>query len=306
MTADDLRAIRDAALANASGDSIADRYERGAVMMGWEGLTDEAAEAATDTLSVELRGVEAAGSYSVGRVSTSLQNAVAYIGRYQRNPRISPQASLTPADRERFKVVQEAQVGNTLIFRVPAIPLEPSGVDIGRHSAVAGKALRELIETLPQSDAASWSSDGILGSPPMIRRALHDISKAAADLPDGLAMRLVPEAGQPTDAELSHARAADLKYDLDDKSNVIGNESHIGLLDGLRGTRRVFYLIKDDDVEIAGAVDADLLPRVEQFEHQRVQIQVETTQWLKKNGRLGRKAYRLLDIGEAPEQLRLS
>ncbi|MCX8559825.1 hypothetical protein OS122_02785 [Mycolicibacterium mucogenicum] len=305
MNIDDLRPFHDAAIAECGGDSMADRYERGALSMAWEGLTGEAAAAATDTLSVELRGVETVGSYPIGRVSTALQNAVAYIGKYQRNPRISPQASLAPRDRERFKVVQEAQVGNTLIFRVPAIPMEPTGVDIGRYSAVAGRALRELIETLPQADNDSWSPAGILGSPLMIRRALHDISRAAADLPDGLAMRLVPESGPPTDAELSHARAADLKHELDDRSNVIGTENPIGLLDGLRGTRRVFYLIKDDGAEIAGAVDAELLQRVEQFEHQRVQIHVETTQWVKKNGRLGRKAYRLLDIGEAPEQLEL-
>ncbi|RPA64890.1 hypothetical protein EF294_07345 [Gordonia oryzae] len=302
MSIEDLRSLRDEALTSVAGRSLADQYERGAILLGWEGLTGERGEADVDTLRVELRGVARAGSYDVGRISTSLQNAVAYIGKYQKNRSVSPQSTLTRADRRRFEIVQEAQFGSNLVFRVPAIDIEPRGLDVGRHATVAGSALRELIATLPEADDDAWSPLGVMGAPPLVRRAVHDVSKAVADLPDGIALRLIPETGSETEAALSHARATLLRTELDNREDVIDEERHSGLLDGLRGTRRVFYLVKDDDQEIVGAVDAAMVQEVEQFEHTRVTMTLETTQWVKKNGRLGDKAYRLLRVEPAQEQ----
>ncbi|MGZ9829911.1 hypothetical protein ACXYTP_23640 [Tsukamurella ocularis] len=299
---DELRALRDATLAEISSDSIADQYERGAILLGWEGLTDERATADADTLRVELRGVDRAPAHSIGSISTSLQNAVAYIGRYQRNPRLSPQSGLTRAERERFQIVQEAQVGGTLVFRVPAIPMPSAGMDLGTHPAAAGSAIRELIDTLPREDGDEWSSDGVLGSPPLIRKAVHDLSRAAAHLPEGLELDLFSDGGTESHAALSHARADELRRDLENRDDVVKTETRTGLLDGLRGTRRVFYLVENEDLEIAGAVDADMVREVEALEHQWVRVELETTQWVRKNGRLGRKGYRLLSIKSAPKQ----
>lgn len=306
MNMEELRALRDEALSELGGsNSIAAQYERGAVQMGWEGLTGERADSETDTLLVELRGLDKVGSYAAGKVSTSLQNAVACIGRFQRNPRVSAQSSITRAERERFEIVQEAQIGGTLVFRVPAIPIESLSLEVGKYPAVAGRAVKELIDTLPRTDNDGWTVDGVLGAPPLIRRAVHDLSKAATFLPEGIAMNLTPERGQAAIAELSHQRADQLRRDLDLRNDIVGSETHTGLLDGLRGTRRVFYLIEDDEAEIAGAVDSELVADVEALEHQRVHVRLETTQWVKKNGRLGRKAYRLLAIEPAPVQEQL-
>ena len=58
-----------------------------------------------------------------------------------------------------------------------------------------------------------------------------------------------------------------LRAEVDNREDLIGEERHTSLLDGLRGMRRVFYLVKDDDREIAGPVDAEMVNEVEQFEH---------------------------------------
>ncbi|UGT90729.1 hypothetical protein [Mycobacterium ostraviense] len=294
-----LRRARDAALAAETGDELVDAYEQGAIMMAWSQVVGQM-PTLTDTLRVTILGADDIDSYTVGTVSRAFQNAVARVDKATRRP-TSTALSLTRRDRERAELVQQAQVGNTVYFRVPAVPLSPGGYDIGIQSGRAGAAIRELVETLPASADDEESAKGILGASRLLRLAVQDISNVAALVPEGLELDLETSA-EEIKSVLTRDRAAKLLTFLGNRDTVEDTETVVGKLDGFRGTRRVFYLIKDDNSEIAGSIEGDLLSTVRNLVGTRVRARVSTTRWRAQNGRLGPKHYGLLDLMPAGEQ----
>jgi hypothetical protein len=296
---DALRRARDAALAADTGDELVDTYERGAIMMAWTQVAGQP-PALTDTLRVTLLGADDVDSYTIGTVSRAFQNAVARVDKATRRPN-SAAVSPTRRDRERAELVQQAQVGNTMYFRVPAVPLPPGGYDIGTQSGRAGAAIRELVEILPASADDEEAAKGILGAPRLLRLAVQDISSAATLVPEGLELDLETNSDE-IKSVLTRDRATRLLTFLGNRDTVEDTETVTGKLDGFRGTRRVFYLIKDDNSEIAGSIEGDLLTTVRNLVGMRVRAHVSTTRWRARNGRLGPKHYGLLSLEPAGEQ----
>ncbi|WP_433658089.1 hypothetical protein ACQPW1_39865 [Nocardia sp. CA-128927] len=293
----ELRRLRDDILAEL-GDSPGDHYEREAMLMAWESHTGENAFPLMDTLRVEMRGEDIIGAYAAGEILKQFQSATALIDRYRRNPRARG-TGISRRDRERAQIVLEGQAGSTIVFRVPAVAPEMYGLDIGQYAGRASKALAELMETLPET--ADESLQGILGAPPLVREAVHRISRAALQAEDGLGLQFRTGENELTSV-LSYDKAQLLTKFLSDKEFIEDEETVEGLLDGMRGTRRVFYLVDADRSEISGAVEADLIPQVHELLGRHVIARLATTQWHKRLGRYGDKTYRLLSVEPAPEQ----
>jgi hypothetical protein len=290
---DELRRVRDAALESDTGNETVDAYERGAITMAWNKIAGQR-PTLTDTLRVRLLGAADIDSYTVGTVSRAVQNAVAKVDRARRLPN-STTTTVDRVDRARAEIVQQAQIGNTMIFRVPAVPPADGGYDIGPQPARGGAALRELIETLPQTEEDDAAVDGILGSPQLIRLAVQDISRAAKLSPAGITMDL-QTAAEEIRSVLTHDRAQRLDEFLANKDIREATDKITGRLDGLRYSRRVFFLVADDGKEISGSVDPELLSRVRELATSRVIAHLATTQWKTNSGRYGPKHYRLLRL----------
>lgn len=292
---EEARRARDEALSMHTGNSRAEEYRRGAILMSWQRLTGEQVWPLIDTLQVELRSdTNLVDSYAAGEILKQVQSAAALVDRYRRNPR-SKDIRVTRRDRERAQIFLEGQAGRTLVFRVPAVGLDSQGLDIGEHAGRASRAIADLITTLPQSAEDSRAVEGILGAPPLVREAVNRLSKAALQADDGLELSFTTNDAQMT-STLSHDSAAELTKFLSDKEFVEDIEEVDGLLDGMRGTRRVFYLIRPDKAEISGAVETDLLVEVRGLLGKHVRARLATTQWHKRLGRYGDKTYRLLSI----------
>ncbi|KZS83991.1 hypothetical protein B4U45_18655 [Mycobacterium persicum] len=157
-----------------------------------------------------------------------------------------------------------------------------------------------MVETLRASTDDEESAKGILGAPRLLRLAIQDISNVAALVPEGLELDLETSA-EEIKSVLTRDRAAKLLTFLGNRDTVEDTETVVGRLDGFRGTRRVFYLIKDDNSEIAGSIEGDLLSTVRNLVGTRVRARVSTTRWRAQNGRLGPKHYGLLDLMPAGE-----
>ncbi|WP_099288247.1 hypothetical protein [Mycobacterium persicum] len=123
-----LRRAPDATLAAETGDELVDAYEQGAIVMAWSQVVGQV-PTLTDTLRVTILGADDIDSYTVGTVSRAFQNAVARVDKATRRPTTTA-PSQPRRDRERAELVQQAQVGNTVYFRVPAVPLSPGGYDM--------------------------------------------------------------------------------------------------------------------------------------------------------------------------------
>lgn len=301
----ELRTIRDDALARRTGDPLVDDYESDAVAIAWNDLTGEDAGALADTLTVEFPEAGYLGAYVIGSVASALQNATVKVDRQLLSPGTTNLA-VSGHDRRRVEIVQEAQYGNKVIFRVPALAPTGAGdttqLSVPTYSGRAGRALNELVNYLPQSRDDDAAVRGILGSAPAIRSAVGDILKASRHTPDGVGLSLT--SGSSTIGSIIRKDTAeDLYNQLTDPEIVEEREPVIGYLDGMRGERRVVYIVGDDGREYEASAPSEMVNMVaDGMYHQRVFAVLISSRWRKKNGRLGEKSYRLDSLGEAPEQ----
>lgn len=301
----ELRTVRDDALARRTGDPLVDDYESEAVAIAWNDLTGEDAGALADTLTVEFPEADYLGAYVIGSVASAMQNATVKVDRQLLSPG-TRNLSVSGADRRRVEIVQEAQYGNRVIFRVPA--LTPTGdgdtrqLSVPTYSGRAGRALNELVNYLPQDRADDAAIRGILGAAPAIRSAVGDILKATRHAPDGVGLSLSTGAGTIGSA-IRKDTAENLYRKLTEEETVEEREPIIGYLDGMRGERRVVYIVGDNGREYEASAPAEIVDMVADGMYQkRVSAVLISSRWRKKNGRLGEKSYRLDSLDEAPEQ----
>jgi hypothetical protein len=301
---DELRRLRDEALGKRFDDALVDAYHRGSIGMAWREVADaelgEPLPLLMDTFRVEVLGMPSVPSALAGLIATGVQRATIQMDGALRRPKSTV---LRPSreDLANTMVIQQGAAANTLIFRAPAAVVPEGGMDIGAHPSRAGRALQELMNVLPenQEDIGSFVR-GIGRAPVLERQAVQTMSQLALESPYGLGLNLEnPRASVRSTFNKQSAEQVD--DFLRDRSVKPSTEEHSGILDGFRGTRRVFYLITDDGREIAGSVDEGLLPTVRRLAGTRVLAHLAATQWAARSGRLGPKHYDLLKIEPEPE-----
>jgi hypothetical protein len=128
-------------------------------------------------------------------------------------------------------------------------------------------------------------------SPQMERRAIHTISQMALKTPNGVSLDL-DSGPRILRSTLNRGSATEVDEFLQRRKFRRSTESVDGLLDGFRGTRRVFYLITDDGREVAGSVDDQLLATVQHLANRRVEAVLSATQWVARKWEPGPKALR--------------
>jgi hypothetical protein len=307
---EELRRLRDDALSHRSNDPLVDAYRRGAMEMAL--LEIGATQVAPmpplmDTFRVEVLGVARVPSGFAGAIAAGVQMATLQMDLALRKPEAAALRRQLPADPGTV-VIQEGAVGNTLIFRAPAMVVEDEDLQMGPYPSRASHALRELMNVLPENsqDVGSFVRR-IDRAPKLERQAIHTMMALTLNSPNGLGFNL--QSPETTfQAVVNREGAQEIDTYLLDRSVVTIRETVIGLLDGFRGTRRVFYLIREDGREIAGSVDDRLLPTVQQLAGRRVRAELVATRWTSRSGKLGPKHYDLvklepdLDVGTLFEQ----
>jgi predicted phosphoribosyltransferase len=300
----ELRRLRDEALGHRFDDALVDAYHRGSIGMAWREVADaesiEPPPVLMDTFRVEVLGLPSVPSALAGLIASGVQRATTQMDSALLRPQ---SAALRPSreDRDDTLVIQEGAAGNTLIFRAPAAVLREDGIDFGVHPNRAGRALQQLMNVLPENPEDIGSFIRGIGSAPVLeRQAVQTMSRLALNSPFGLGLNLEnPRVSVRSNFNKQSAEQVD-DY-LRDRQVNTSTEERTGILDGFRGTRRVFYLITEDGREIAGSVDDALLPTVRRLAGQRVLAHLAATQWAARSGSLGPKHYDLLKIEPEPE-----
>jgi hypothetical protein len=296
---DGLRRLRDDALASRFDDPLVDAYHRGSIEMAWHEIAD--AELGLplppllDTFRVEVLGVPQVGSALAGQIAAAVQRATRQMDVALRRPTATTLRQ-SPEDIADTVVIQEGAAGNALIFRAPAVVLpSDDGIDFGVYPGRASAALRELINVLPenQQDIGSFIR-GIGRAPALERQAVQTMSRLALQSPHGLGLGLNLENPQSNVRSTLDKESAEQVADyLRDRKVDTSPEVISGILDGFRGTRRVFYLLAEDGREIAGSVADSLLPTVRRLAGSRVVARLTATRWAARSGQLGPKHYDL-------------
>jgi hypothetical protein len=289
----ELRALRDHALAISSGDDSVDEYERRAIETSFDIATGADDLVAPDLLRVELLQTRPSAS-AFAAVSEQMHRAAARLAKWQADPSTAG-GPIREIDLERAELIQEAQVGNVVFFRVPRAQDAPRDFVEGDVPTAARSAVRELVETLPRAADDDRSVDGILAAPLPVRMAVSEISQAAAKT-GGLSLVLDAAGTGDLSSVLSKDRADALVEELAKPVEETGRRTFEGEMDGLRGTRHVFYLVERDGRERSGYVSDELLPHVIANLQQHVRIDVATKRTSTVGGRKGKERYTLIAV----------
>lgn len=281
-----LRSLRDEALEAIEGADSVSEYERSRIRRIWKRQTGEA-DLADLRLTVQIPGDEQADAYAISRVGAQLQNATALIAKSRRME--TDNFRLEKGDRQRALLVQESQIGNTLTFRLPSPEKGLFGTDSDSPTAVA---LRDLVSVLPSSEEDDTAVDQILGSPDSTRAAVHRIAKAAVAT-HGLNMQLQLPGMDDVNSVLEFSRAKELSEELGLKKAHTTHDVFRGKMDGLRNSRRLFYLIREGNHEVSGVVEPEQLAKVLDAVGKDVVIRVTGTQYRSKSGSKTPIKYRL-------------
>jgi hypothetical protein len=295
----ELERIRNEALAAKIDDPLVAEYHRNSINIGWQDMAGVQFEQQTapllDTFRVEVLGIERIPSSVAAAIASGVQRATTQMDAALRNPH----AARTPGTNRPLtaEIVQEGLAGNSLIFRVPAV-LDPHDdvLQLGPQPGRASGALSELLNALPENagDFGAFARR-VERSPQMERQAIQTISTMALETPNGVSLDLNSER-RFLRSTLDRGSAIEVDEFLQRRKFRRTSESVSGLLDGFRGTRRVFYLITDDGREIAGSVDDHLLAVVQRLANRRVEAGLSAMQWVARNGSLGPKHYELVRL----------
>jgi hypothetical protein len=306
MTTDPLagiRALKDQALAQLNTGSLLDEYERGAIEITWEDLTGEGSSPsfAGPSLRVEMTGMRMPDAYATGKVTIAIQQATARLAKSIRNP--SARSDVRREDRERAQLVQRSQIGNVVTFGFADDEL--AGPGVGLFDGLEIRSLAEtaalgLVQRLPESAEDDRALDAILAGSPATRRAISEVVEAARTA-SGLTLTYATPQGETARSSLTAEQAGLLHDSLAVTSQEVTRETIVGLLEGMRTRRRMFYLIREDGTEIDGAIDENLLAEAKADLDKRVTAVVESSRTQTVGGRHGKKVYRLLSIRREPE-----
>lgn len=291
-----LRELHDQALASITGHGVAEDYERGAIEIAWGKMLGSAHPLLSETLRVDVRGGEWVPAHVTATIGDSIQTATARLVRATLTPDVDPARKVGKEDRRRAEIVQEAQIGNVLFFKVQATP-STDLVDVGRGTTPTHDALATLIGYLPRAEDDDAAVDGILGGDKALRLAVKDVSEAARAAPKGLDLAL--DAAQPVISVLTRDRADALSKELGKRVDKEYAARLHGLLDGLRGSRHVVYLVTPTGDVAMSAAD-DLLWAVRQHLGKQVTANVTVRERETVAGRK-RTSYTLRSVQPDPD-----
>lgn len=248
-------------------------------------------------LRVTAHSKTAIDAYESATLLQSLQAAAGKIGHVLRDG-ATEVTSVMKVDRERAPLICRGQMGPTVFFSFP----NPDVADqeefpgLGPHRTLAEAAIHELLEILPSSPTDDLSLDAVLGQRVTLRSAVHHLVEAVQSNESGLDLVLSSSGTSIHSSMLTSAQADVLSDSLMETHEDIRIIEQDGVLDGMRSSRRVFYLQPDSGVDIHGAVDSSLLPDVQQYLGQRIHARLEASTIHKRSGRKSATTYRLLAL----------
>lgn len=243
----------------------------------------------------------AADAYETASVLRGVQDATAKVGHFIRE-RQTERTSAQKLDREKARLMPRGQSGGTIFLGFPDPVDEYSDFILpdGHFPTLAEAAVHELIEYLPADPEDDRALDAVLSQRATIRSAIQDIVEVVHNSSVGMTMRLSTPGNLDAVSILTSAQARILNENLRETSTERTTLTATGILDGMRTSRRVFYLETDTGRDIHGAVDTDQLSAMRDLIGLRVTMKLEASTIYAKSGRKSQTTYRMIGVGADP------
>lgn len=238
-------------------------------------------------------------SASSAALTRAISDTTAMLGAYRASAKSTELPTRMHASyRDRYSLVAVGSVGNVIEFgfRRHSIDHDNDELhDISGFETVAEAAVRDLVELLPITGSDDAALDSVLSLPVTQRVGIGYLVKAVRDTSLGVQLDMASAHG-----ELSTAQAVVLSDALTEQRTATRTVTTLGVLDGLRTRRRIFYL-DGSDRSYQGSVDESVLQELPRYMGKPVEVTMEETVVQLANGRSGRPTYRLKSIiGEDP------
>lgn len=250
-------------------------------------------------LSVSMTNREIVNATDTALVLNAIQSAAGKIGHIKQRGEDTVRS--LKRDKDNASLVSVGQSGATVYLTFPEPdPLEDDPFELGPFESLSELAVHELLQLLPQNGDDDISLDAVLTQRTGYRSAVSDIVKAVQRASSGLDLKLVTPHQQPSTSVLTSDQADVLRENLDASALDKRVIQLAGLLDGMRTSRRVFYLEPTSGPDIYGSVSDDLLPEVRAAIGKRVIVTVEASVVQLRSGQRSKTAYRLESIIQEP------
>ncbi len=161
--------------------------------------------------------------------------------------------------------------------------------------------LVDLLRALPEHETDDGAVDAITAGPPVLRRAVADLVLARGMEALDIGFRLQRPSGDEIVSRLAPEHVRTLRRSLSVPTVERSVETRVGVLDGVRTRRRLFYFQPQGEVEIHGLVDEELLPAVRDNLDRRVVAVLEVVTTRSRAGQRGQRSYRLLQVQAAQQ-----
>lgn len=206
---------------------------------------------------------------------------------------------LSPADYSRAPVYPVVSPGGSVIIAAGAGQVRE--VDGTRIQSRAEAALVRLANLLPASEQDPRISQRVLSARVPAARAMQEVAVAARRV-GGLTTAL---RGSSEDVEsvVDPEQARMIEDLLKDTQERVTTQHVIGRLDGMRFSRREFFLDLGSGHDLSGLVDESQVAQVRALLDRQVAATVERVVRVTASGRHQRPAFRLVALASAGESL---
>lgn len=299
----DLRPAYEAARSSAAGDdamSVLKRASLDALASSMPGLVPEPAQPALYLRLAEIGGDgHAVPMQQAGDFLERLQRAVARLAKGRRT-RVLEVRRLRLEDLKIARLdVLAASPGSLIVKVQPHLEAQADDeVPLG-GTTWAEIALTDLLSALPEDDADSGALDGIAAASPVLRRAVADLVLGRKGELLDVSFDFQRVRGERITSRLTPNQSIALRRTLSAPTTERFLETRVGVLDGMRTRRRLFYFGNEDEPEIHGLIDEELLPAVRENLDRRVEVVLEVVSTRSKAGQRSQRSYRLIAVQPA-------
>lgn len=235
-------------------------------------------------------------SHQVARLSEHMARAVASIGHELANPSAGPR--LSPTDYRVAPIYTSYSPAGMLVFTAARGAVLVNGEPVESQSE---RAMTRLANLLPESADDSEVAHRVLSLREPSARAVREVALAAKSV-HGLTLHLRGSA-EPVDSVVTADQAANIDDLLSDMSEVTEPITLDGFLDGVRFSRRLFYLVREHEPEVPFTVDEEQLETTQALLGNAVVARLSRITRKRRDGSAQRPTYRLISISPAQELL---
>lgn len=250
-------------------------------------------------LRIEIGGSRSLAALDVSDVTKAVQDATARIAQLLLHQN-KDMSRLSKEIRERAKLIPRGQSGNVLLFDFPAPVVVDEGetLPVGHIEHLSERAVRELVENLPESGDDQASLQNLPARRLAIRAAVNTLARAVKTSGD-LKIELASHTGTPERSVLTVEQAREVPVLLSNEHDETETIQVEGVLDGMRTRRRLFYVIEQEDrggAEYEGSIEPDQVARVQESLGKLVIARLRKTTRVRDDGSRTHAVFSLIDF----------